>query len=398
MDHPVLDQLVLGYGALFNAARKPYAGRLTVHPLRGDAAGHSQGLLELLAQAWPSDNGPLAISPTSEPLLRALLDSDMPPHLMLELPAFLAGEPAWSQHIVNLAKRGRALVLKGRPLVTLSPELLASLRYAVVEQQEDRRINEPSSSNIPRQLPFVQSGMSTPAQAGDSFQRGALAVQGWPLGEVPDSPAKRRDVPTNVQSVMDLMQRLENDEPAHRIEDALRSNPALAFRLMRFINSPGVGLSVEVTSFQHALMLLGYSKLKRWLALLLASAVDDPNLKPLMFLAVRRGLLMEALAKAAGDDAQASEAFICGVFSLLDRMLDQPFEGLLASIPVPESVAQALLHETGPCARPLAVAVAVESELPLDIQQAADALMLSGAELNRAVLHTLNAARQLQVD
>jgi c-di-GMP phosphodiesterase len=398
MDHPVLDQLLLGYGALFNAARRPHAARLTVHALRGEGAVNAQGVLELLASAWPAEHGPLAISATSESLLAALLDADMAPHLMLELPAFLAGDPGWAERIVGLARQGRALVLKGRPLVELSPEVLASLRYAVIEQEEDRRIGAPVPSTVPRQLPFVQSGMQTPAQAGDSFKRGALAVQGWPLGDVPEQDSKRRDVPTNVQSVMDLMQRLENDEPSHRIEAALKTNPALAFRLMRFINSPGVGLSVEVSSFQHALMLLGYRKLKRWLALLLASAVDDPNLKPLMFLAVRRGLLMENLAKVGGDEAQSSEAFICGVFSLLDRMLGQRFEHLLASIPVPEVVAQALLHGEGPCARPLAVAIAVESELPIAIQEAADGLMLSCAELNRAVLHTLNAARQLQTD
>lgn len=63
--------------------------------------------------------------------------------------------------------------------------------------------------------------------------------------------------------------------------------------------------------------------------------MDDPDLKPLMFLAVERGLLMEELARAQGDESTRNEVFICGVFSLLDRMLGQTFRQLLGSLPVP---------------------------------------------------------------
>ena len=70
---------------------------------------------------------------------------------------------------------------------------------------------------------------------------------------------------------------------------------------MRYINSPAFGLRVEISSFRHAIMLLGYQRLKRWLALLLATASKDNNMKPVMFAAVRRGLLLEELARDAGD-------------------------------------------------------------------------------------------------
>ena len=79
----------------------------------------------------------------------------------------------------------------------------------------------------------------------------------------------------------------------------LKRDPTLAFRLMRYLNSPAFGLSVEINSFGHALMLLGYQRLKRWLALLLASASTDVNMKPVMYAAVRRGLLMEELVRAS---------------------------------------------------------------------------------------------------
>ena len=101
---------------------------------------------------------------------------------------------------------------------------------------------------------------------------------------------------------MDLMQRLDREEPVGQLEAVLRRDPALGYRLMRYINSPAFGLSVEVTSFRHAIMLLGYQRLKRWLALLLAAGSRDASMKPVIYAAVRRGLLMEELGRDSGAD------------------------------------------------------------------------------------------------
>jgi EAL and modified HD-GYP domain-containing signal transduction protein len=90
------------------------------------------------------------------------------------------------------------------------------------------------------------------------------------------------------------------------------------------------------------------------------------------------------------------EIFICGVFSLLDRLLDQPFADLLRSLPVPQRVQQALRDEDGPFAPYLQVAQAVEQESGIDIREAAARLMIAPAEVNRALLAALAAAAQLE--
>jgi EAL and modified HD-GYP domain-containing signal transduction protein len=120
-------------------------------------------------------------------------------------------------------------------------------------------------------------------------------------------------------------------------------------------------------------------------------------LKPVMFAAVRRGLLMEELVRGgSGDEETRNEVFICGVFSLLDRMFKQPFAQLLDSIPVPERVRQALVDETGPFHAYLSVVQAVESESVFDLREAADAMMMSVGDINRAELRALTAAAELE--
>ena len=198
-----------------------------------------------------------------------------------------------------------------------------------------------------------------------------------------------------MQVIVELINRVDREESIDQLEAVLKRDPTLAFRLMRYLNSPAFGLRVEINSFRHALMMLGYQRLKRWLALLLASSSNDVNVKPVMYAAVRRGLLMEELVRSSGNEEMRGEMFICGVFSLLDRLLDQPFDELLKSIPVPQDVADALIHGAGPYQPYFDLVRAIEPESLFDIRDAAESLMLSVAEVNRALLRALVAARQL---
>ena len=112
--------------------------------------------------------------------------------------------------------------------------------------------------------------------------------------------------------------------------------------------------------------------------------------------AVRRGLLMEELVRGSGDEEMRNEMFICGVFSLLDRMFQEPFSTLLETIPVPERVREALAESTGPYQPYIELVQAIEGESLFDLREGADKLMMSVSEINRAQLRALMAASELE--
>jgi EAL and modified HD-GYP domain-containing signal transduction protein len=241
----------------------------------------------------------------------------------------------------------------------------------------------------------VQTGIRCASDAEAAFGRGATAVIGWPIEEAV-ARVSGKSTPPDLKVIVELINRVDREEAIDRLEAVLKNDPTLAFRLVRYINSAAFGLRVEISSFRHAIMMLGYQKLKRWLALLLASASSDPSMRPVMHAAVRRGLLMEELVRSAGDEQMASEMFICGVFSLLDVMMGQPFEQLLKSIPVPQDVSDALVQGSGRFHPYLELVQAVEQEALFDIRECAEALMLSASDLNHALLRALITARQLE--
>ena len=393
LDHTVIDQVVLAATTLFDSQRSPLAVHLSMGPLRPDRPVDAAGVLAVAAEVAPIDGGPLVLGLADERALRDIASAPLPANLWLEVPGFLLSDGTLAEPLAARAAEGATLVLRGRVPEAADAALWALFKYAVVDRANIRTPVPAGAQGQPMQRIF--DGADGPAMSGAALKAGFSAVQGWPVGDPPGPDTKARNVPAGVATVVDLMQRVDREEPAEKLEEVVRTDPSLGFRLMRYLNSPGFGLSVEISSFRHALMILGYQRLKRWLALLVTSAVNDPDLKPLMHLAVRRGLLMEELGRQGADEALRNELFICGVFSLLDRMLGQPFEKLLRTIPVPAGVQQALVEDSGPCAPFLVIASAVERESLYDVRSGAEALFLTVGDVNRALVKALGQARSM---
>ena len=112
--------------------------------------------------------------------------------------------------------------------------------------------------------------------------------------------------------------------------------------------------------------------------------------------AVVRGRLMELLAADLDMAAEAENAFIAGVFSLLDVMLEQPPAQALESVVLPATVRDALLDNAGPLAPLLAVAKACESGDDEQFAQAANALGLTNHQVNWAHVQALAWADSLE--
>jgi EAL and modified HD-GYP domain-containing signal transduction protein len=400
MHHPALGQLILAYSPVIDRNRAVIATRLTLSPINPDAPPSASAALEAMAQAWPSDSDQLWLNVTHEGLLMDLLQANPGRHMIMEIPAFMACDARYTDAICTLHANGGTLVLKGRPLSDLPKEVLPCFKHAIVDLSEDRRADgshPPTTAGAPavyRGISVVQSGVCSVDDMEASFRRGVAAVLGWPIDSVTQAGNKPADQPA-LQVIVQLIDQVHRQDEIEDLEATIKRDPPLAYKLMRYINSPAFGLSVEISSFRHAIMILGYNRLKRWLALLLATASKDPNMRPVMYASVRRGLLMEELGRCSGNDELRSELFICGVFSLLDRMFRQPFSELLRTIPVPEQVFQALAEHTGPYEPYFQMVQAIENGIVYDIREAAEGLMLSFDDINAALLRAMNTASQL---
>ena len=190
-------------------------------------------------------------------------------------------------------------------------------------------------------------------------------------------------------TILQLINLVRQQASTHEIEEVLKRDPTLSFNLLRFINSASFGLRTEVTSFKHAVMLLGLNKLFKWAALLLTTSQAGGVPPAVGSTAVVRGRLMELLASDTLDPEESDNAFVVGIFSLLDTLLGMPMPAALASLSLPETVTNALLYGTGPLAPYLALAQACESGDDDTFANTSVALGLNSNQVNWAHLQAL---------
>lgn len=198
-------------------------------------------------------------------------------------------------------------------------------------------------------------------------------------------------------TVLSLLNKVRNNADVKEIETGFKADVALSFKLLRYINSVGFGLSCEIQSIRHALAILGYQQLYRWLTLLLATAGNDSTPPALMKTAITRGRLTELLGQGYLEKSERDNLFIVGIFSMLDAMLEMPMDDILEKLYLPEAICDALLTRQGMYGPFLSLAEACESSDPGRIEELADSMAMDPESINKAHLEALAWVEQLGI-
>ena len=204
-------------------------------------------------------------------------------------------------------------------------------------------------------------GWSFPPSDGLPASTSVWADTGWLLNRSPvrGGAARQRDPLPLIQLLADI----ERDADTRLLEQAFRADPELSYQLLRILNSAAFGTRQQVQGLAHAITLLGRRQLQRWLQLLVyaQSGVTDPVPNPLLLLAAYRGCLLENVARHLRASAEIVDAaYMVGIFSLLDRLIDQPLAKIVAPLPLPAVVIAALVHGSGEAGMWLALVEAAE--------------------------------------
>jgi len=196
--------------------------------------------------------------------------------------------------------------------------------------------------------------------------------------------------------VLQLMQLVRQNADVRQLEDVLRRDAALAYELLHYINTVGFGLGTEIQSLHHAVTMLGYSPLYRWLSMLLLKAGAPAYSPALMQGAIIRGRFAELLGQGFLPEYEAENLFIAGMFSLLDRMMGISMEEVLENTNLSDAISQALLSRTGIYGSFLALAEACELNNG-HAGELADALFIDAGQVNGAHLAALAWAQDLKL-
>lgn len=146
----------------------------------------------------------------------------------------------------------------------------------------------------------------------------------------------------------------------------------LSYKLLRYTNSVTFKRRAEISTIKQALVVLGKNELKKFLSLLFTASISDDKPVELLNLAMVRARFCENLASLEGS-ADSSMAFLTGMMSLIDAILDQSIETIMEQLPLSAEIKEALINKKGILADYLNLALAYEqgdweSEQAIEVQ------------------------------
>ncbi|MGW8391464.1 HDOD domain-containing protein [Pseudoduganella sp. HUAS MS19] len=261
--------------------------------------------------------------------------------IVFTVPAALLADGAVQQRCKQLADRGLRLLVDGDAGIA-------------VAQAGIRGLDADCADALPAAISMMSLAGPHLARNADALGADACRKAGFTLfrcelPRVPEHDAGQGDG-TSRKRLLALLGLLAQDADSRELETLLKQDPALSFQLLKLVNSAAFAPnSHPIHNFGQAINLLGRRQLQRWLQLLLyARQHADGQANTLLPLAALRAAQMEALCKLRGGERdEQDQAFLAGVFSLLDVLLAMPMIDIVSALNLDLDVVAALLDRSG---------------------------------------------------
>ncbi|MFD2165760.1 EAL and HDOD domain-containing protein [Thalassotalea euphylliae] len=157
---------------------------------------------------------------------------------------------------------------------------------------------------------------------------------------------KQKKISTTKHNILELINQSSHASlDFDAINDIFSIDPGLTYKLLRFINSPMYGRSQEITSLKHALIYIGEVELKKFIALLALSDLAQNKPTEIMRLSLFRAKFCEQIAQYLHDSENPPKAFLTGMLSLIDGILDYDIAEVINILPIDAEIKSALLGE-----------------------------------------------------
>jgi EAL and modified HD-GYP domain-containing signal transduction protein len=140
--------------------------------------------------------------------------------------------------------------------------------------------------------------------------------------------------------LLEMVSRTEID--MRELEKMLKQEASLSYRLLRYLNSPLFGFSLEIKSIRHAMAVLGEREMRRWVRLVVTVGAAEQTCSELVLMGLARARFCELLSSRLQSD---TDFFLLGLLSIMDAILEVSMDKLLEKLPVDHETKAVLLGQ-----------------------------------------------------
>jgi c-di-GMP-related signal transduction protein len=161
-----------------------------------------------------------------------------------------------------------------------------------------------------------------------------------------------REIPANRFNYVRMLKAVSEAElDVREIEDLIKGEASLCYRLLRYLNSAMFTFSAEIRSVRHALAILGDREVRRWIRLVATLGAGQERPSELVLNALARARFCEQLSPKINHGT--SDLFLMGLLSLMDVILETPVSRILENLPLDHETRAVLLGESGSVLMPV---------------------------------------------
>ena len=281
------------------------------------------------------------INCTRELLTDGLVTLLPPDQTVLEILENVEPDPEVLAACARLRSQGYTLALDDFIPENLGSPFLDLVHFVKVDlRATEQRQWAPLAERLSRRgLKLVAEKVETRTEFRISLQAGYHYFQGYFFCK--PTLLQTRDISPFNKNQLDLL-RLTSDTQLNfkQLEQIVRRDVSLCYRLLRYLNSAAFGL-YPVRSIMHALTLLGEREVRKWIALVTTALLAKDRTPELVRMALIRGKFCESYA----TPTETENYFLTGLFSLLEAMLERPMSQLVTELPISDKCRSALLGQ-----------------------------------------------------
>ena len=127
------------------------------------------------------------------------------------------------------------------------------------------------------------------------------------------------------------------------IERIIKSETALCYRLLRYLNSAVFAFNNQISSVRHALALMGEKEIRRWVRLIATVGAAQQRSSELVLSTLVRSRFCESLGPLVPHGN--SDLFFLGLLSQMDAILEVPITTIMEKVPVDPEIKSTLLGQ-----------------------------------------------------
>jgi EAL and modified HD-GYP domain-containing signal transduction protein len=210
--------------------------------------------------------------------------------------------------------------------------------FQITKGYERKRVIEKVNSE---NIVFLAEKVETIEDFNEAVKYGYTYFQGYYFSKPLILKGKR--ISENKAIYLELLKEINSDScNIDSIENLIKRDLSLSFKLLKRINSANYAFRSEIKSINQALALIGEKEIKQWLYLVAFHTLGEDKPEIIVINSLTRARFSELIANKIGTEINSFSAYLIGMLSMVDLLLDRPLDHLLQELLLPIEVKNTL--------------------------------------------------------